>query len=69
VLCLCPTHHALFDRGAFVVLEDLSIRTRFVDGLMARLATTPRHEIGSDYLAYHRRLWETAPGASSSPVS
>lgn len=54
VLCLCPTHHALFDRGAFVVADDLSLHSTHVQGLLERLSTHARHEIGVEYLAYHR---------------
>ena len=58
VLCLCPTHHALFDRGAFVVRDDLSLRSPHTEGLLARLSTDPRHKVGVEFLAYHRRQWK-----------
>jgi putative restriction endonuclease len=51
VLCLCPNHHVLFDRGAFSVRVDLEI----VGALNGRLRTVPGHEIGQDYLEHHRR--------------
>jgi predicted restriction endonuclease len=55
-LCLCPTHHALFDLGAFVITDD-----RIVVDVMAReelgpLRELPGHRIDLQYAAYHREL-------------
>jgi hypothetical protein len=54
VLCLCPTHHALFDRGAFSIADDLTLLSSHVEGLLERLATQPTHEVGREFLGYHR---------------
>lgn len=57
VLCLCPTHHALFDRGAFVIAQDFILRSRHARGLLERLAMQDGHEVGSEFIEYHRRIW------------
>ena len=49
VLCLCPNHHVLFDRGAFSVKADLTIFG------VAELRMVPDHKIGVEYLAHHRQ--------------
>ena len=49
VLCLCPNHHVLFDLGAFSINDDLT----FI-GIDGRLLTRSGHEIGQEYLTYHR---------------
>ena len=55
-LCLCPTHHKLFDLGAFVIDDD-----RFVVDVMAGvrlgpLTEVPPHRIDIQFAAYHRGL-------------
>jgi hypothetical protein len=62
VLCLCPTHHALFDRGAFVIFEDLALRSSHVGDLLPRLAVRPEHEVGIEFVSYHRRVWQERYG-------
>jgi putative restriction endonuclease len=49
ILCLCPNHHVLFDRGGFTIAGDLALI-----GLEGRLRAKPGHPIGQEYLAYHR---------------
>jgi putative restriction endonuclease len=55
-LCLCPTHHKLFDLGAFVIDDD-----RFVVDVMAGVRLGPLtevspHRIDIQFAAYHRDL-------------
>ena len=49
ILCMCPNHHLLFDRGAFSVRDDLGLIG--VDGAL-RVERSHRVEVG--FLAYHR---------------
>ncbi len=49
VLCLCPNHHVLFDHGAFSIAEDLELI-----GVEGRLHVLEGHEIGAQFLTYHR---------------
>lgn len=55
-LCLCPTHHKLFDLGAFVIDDN-----RMVIDVMARqplgeLREVAPHRIDLQYAEYHREL-------------
>ncbi|MEV6603725.1 YDG/SRA domain-containing protein [Kutzneria sp. NPDC051319] len=55
-LCLCPTHHKLFDLGAFIIDDD-----RYVVDVMAGLRMGPLNEVGAhridiQFAAYHREL-------------
>lgn len=50
MLCLCPKHHAMFDRGQFSINEDLSL-----EGLEGKLIVMPSHKINLENLAYHRQ--------------
>ena len=52
ILCLCPNHHVLFDRGVITISDDLALVE--IDGTL-RLA--PGHKISLDHLAYHREHW------------
>ena len=40
ILCLCPNHHVLFDRGAFSIRDDLSLI-----GLAGALRTIVKHQV------------------------
>ncbi len=49
LLCLCPNHHILFDRGGFTIAEDLSLI-----GIEGKLHTVEGRSPCSTHLAYHR---------------
>jgi putative restriction endonuclease len=49
LLCLCPNHHVLFDRGGFTIAADLTLI-----GIGGRLRTVPGHRPLEEYLAYRR---------------
>lgn len=53
VLCLCPTHHVLFDKGAIYVDDELQVRTHAGKAL-GPLLIHDDHHIGVAHLAYHR---------------
>jgi putative restriction endonuclease len=57
ILCLCPNHHVLFDRGSFVIAEDLTLV-----GLDGSLRTVPGHRPERVYLAYHREHYGISIG-------
>lgn len=52
ILCLCPNHHVLFDRGGITFNDDLSI-----NGFSNQLIVHRSHSIGVEYVRYHRKLW------------
>jgi hypothetical protein len=56
VLCLCPNHHTLFDEGGIYITDDLKV-TDHLGQAIGPLHRHPRHDIGAEYLAYHRELW------------
>lgn len=49
LLCLCPNHHVLLDRGGLSIENDLTLI-----GIQGKLYVKENHEINRDYLAYHR---------------
>ena len=53
ILCLCPNHHVMFDGGAFGINDDLSLI-----GLDGELTVSDNHDIGSEYIQYHREIHE-----------
>jgi len=50
ILCMCPNHHLLFDKGAFTVADNFSLL-----GINGALRVVAKHEVGREYLAYHRK--------------
>ncbi|MGW6914767.1 YDG/SRA domain-containing protein [Kitasatospora sp. NPDC054939] len=54
VLCLCPNHHVLFDFGMLIIEDDLTVIDRTAGSDLGRLRVSEPHEIGRQYLAYHR---------------
>ena len=52
LLCLCPNHHVLFDRGSIQVAADLSLM-----GTDGNLEVHKKHRIHPEHLSYHRSLW------------
>ena len=56
VLCLCPNHHALFDRGGIYITDDLKVYDSD-GGLVGVLQVAAEHEISRESLRYHRSLW------------
>ena len=53
MLCLCPNHHILFDRGAFTILNDLSL-----NGISGALRTVDGHIVNVQHLAYHHEHYK-----------
>ncbi len=52
LLCLCPNHHLMLDKGVFMIEDDLSLI-----GIEGRLLKHPEHEISIDHIRYHRMLF------------
>ncbi|WP_318465087.1 YDG/SRA domain-containing protein [Photobacterium leiognathi] len=49
LLCLCPNHHVMFDKGAFSIADDFNLI-----GVVGYLTVHSGHNIGSHNLKYHR---------------
>jgi len=64
VMCLCPNHHRLFDRGAWVVLDGFIARDN-VDGTeIGPLKVIAEHAMDPQYFAYHREQIANQPMGS-----
>ncbi len=55
VLCLCPNCHVLFDAGALVLTDDLTVMSG--NTVIGALRQDPRHSIGIAYVQSHRARW------------
>ena len=60
MLCLCPSCHAGFDRGGWVV--DAQGMAEWLDGTRSVLRTVRGHAVDSEHLAYHHALWRVRDG-------
>lgn len=56
VLCLCPNHHVLFDRGGLVIEDDLTVIRTHGDERIGVLVV--KHDIERGHLRYHRQYHE-----------
>lgn len=54
LLCLCPNHHVLFDRGMITIQADLTVMDTASGASLGPLRVTQDHEISQDHLDYHR---------------
>lgn len=55
-LCLCPTHHRLFDLGAFVIDDDRVVVDVMKRRPLGPLIEVSPHRIDIEHAAYHRKL-------------
>ena len=53
ILCLCPNHHVMFDRGAVTISDNL-----IVQPFGTRLRQHYGHRLSKDHLLYQRGMWE-----------
>lgn len=53
MLCLCPNHHVLFDKGAIYIDEHLTVRDHHGNAIGALLGVSV-HVIDAAHIAYHR---------------
>lgn len=53
IICLCPNHHAVFDKGGMYVEDDLSVRDAS-GAVLGTLRLHADHEIDLNSLRYHR---------------
>jgi len=52
LLCLCPNHHLMLDKGVYLINDDLSLI-----GLDGSLEKHPEHEISIEHIRYHREMF------------
>lgn len=53
ILCLCPNHHVLFDKGGLTINNDLTL-----NGYEGTLKVDIHHRVDVEYIKYHRGLWK-----------
>ncbi|MER7083363.1 Predicted restriction endonuclease [Saccharopolyspora kobensis] len=53
ILCLCANCHVLFDKGAILIADDLTVSRNGED---VQLRVDASHRIDVEYLAYHRSI-------------
>ncbi|MFE9929480.1 YDG/SRA domain-containing protein [Streptomyces sp. NPDC005533] len=59
VLCLCPNCHALFDRGALQLTDELDVIDGITGRFRAALAQAKGHNLGVEFARKHRERWAT----------
>lgn len=50
LICLCPNHHVMFDKGAFSIKDDFKL----IGSITGQLTVLSNHFINKDNLRYHR---------------
>ncbi|WP_225625572.1 YDG/SRA domain-containing protein [Streptomyces werraensis] len=65
VLCLCPNHHVLFDLGMLTIAEDLTITSHGGGPHREELREVAAHQIGREYITYHRTHHAQLPATAS----
>lgn len=53
LICLCPNHHVLFDKGMFAIDQDLSIIG--LSDHQRLYMNSSKHTIRADFLEYHKK--------------
>ena len=52
LLCLCPNHHLMFDKGVFFIDGDMTL-----GGIKGSLKVHANHSISHEFLSYHRQMF------------
>jgi putative restriction endonuclease len=52
LLCLCPNHHLMFDKGVFCLDDRFNLI-----GVDGRLYLNPKHDVSKEFLNYHRSMF------------
>ena len=52
LLCLCPNHHLMLDKGVYMIADDLSLI-----GINGKLNKHIDHEISIEFIRYHREMF------------
>jgi putative restriction endonuclease len=51
LICLCPNHHVMFDKGAFAVNDNLEL----IGAETGKLTVLKNHKLDLDNIRYHRK--------------
>ena len=52
LLCLCPNHHVMFDKGSFSIRDDFTL----IGAEVGTLRVDSKHEVDTANFAYHRGI-------------
>jgi len=52
ILCLCPNHHVMFDKGSFSIADNLEL----IGILTGKLILHEKHQLNKSNLTYHRNI-------------
>jgi putative restriction endonuclease len=52
LLCLCPNHHLMLDKGVYLIEDDLSLI-----GISGNITKHPDHNILVEHIRYHRLMF------------
>ena len=52
LLCLCPNHHLMFDKGVFCLDDRFNLI-----GIDGRLHLNLKHDVSKEFLSYHRSMF------------
>lgn len=52
LLCLCPNHHLMLDKGVYMIADDLTLI-----GISGKLEKHPDHSISIEHIRYHREMF------------
>ncbi|MEN5231871.1 YDG/SRA domain-containing protein [Sphingobacterium faecium] len=50
LICLCPNHHVMFDKGIFAINDDLTL----IGAVSGELTVHTKHDLNKENLKYHR---------------
>lgn len=53
LLCLCPNHHVMFDKGSFSIMDDFEL----IGEESGKLTVHRNHKINMENLKYHRETY------------
>jgi putative restriction endonuclease len=65
ILCLCPNHRVLFERGAVVITAELEVLDTITGEVVGKVRSATNHPISADSLSYHHQLHFIAREASA----
>ena len=52
IMCLCPNHHVMYDKGTFAIDDDFNI----LGEISGSLRVNDEHKINLDNFRYHREI-------------
>ena len=57
LLCLCPNHHKLLDKGGIIVDDSWQVVRLPEESVVGELRRSRKHALTQEYLSWHRARW------------